>query len=71
MIAPLTLGRECKHLGARIPDGAEHTAVLARERVRREPLGEIVGEKATYVPLSTQQSSHYVTKVPIAEGQHG
>jgi hypothetical protein len=43
MIKPLALLRQCKHVGARITDCAEHPAVLGREREGREPFGEMLG----------------------------
>ena len=43
MIKPLALLRQCKHVSACITDGAEHPAVLGRERVGREPLREMLG----------------------------
>ena len=50
MIKPLALLRQCKHVSARITDGAEHPAVVGRERVGREPLRERCwGEKTTCV----------------------
>jgi hypothetical protein len=43
MIKPLALLRQCKHVSAGITNGAQHPAILGRERVGREPPGETLG----------------------------
>jgi hypothetical protein len=54
MIKPLALLRQCKHVSARITDGAEHPAVLGRERVGREPLREIKNPETPAVKRETE-----------------
>ena len=72
MIKPLALLRQCKHVSARITDGAEHPVVLGRERVGREPLGEMLGGEDHLVLRNKgcrPETQTLTKKVATANGQ--
>ena len=45
MVKPFALLRQRQHVGTGITNGAEHPAVLGREGIGRERLGEMVGRE--------------------------
>jgi hypothetical protein len=71
MIKPLAPLRQCKHVSARITDGAEHPAVLGREGVGREPLIEIVGgeDHVRSYGMSPNGTHTLTTRLLMANGR--